>query len=155
VTLGDSVNALVDAIIDRLDGAKASLGISTVTEGDELPTYIEPGTLYVIPLIEGKDTMRIAQGDDTGVQHDFPVTLVGYYKATDIATGLRPTRSYGYAALDLFVGGSAEVLEGTLEDDSTVLGYVKDTATLEVGYARITDYAVHWFIVKMQVTAIL
>jgi len=160
VTTAQRIDGLVDAIIDRLDENKTALGATDVSEGDEDPRYIQANTLYVLPLVEGKDDMKTHPGETGEMQHQFPVSIIGYYKylgRTAIPDGLRPVRKYGYDVIDLFAGGPQEAIEGAAgsgADTETVVGMVTDPSA-ESGYFRVADYVIHYFIVRLNLIAIL
>ncbi len=148
----DKINGLIDAIIARVQTAAPSLGLEAVVEGDEMPTYVAPGTCYIVPLVEGKDRIQTTSGEGTTRIHTIPVTFVAYYKHWTIAEGLRSTRDRGYDLLDTFLGTpAAETIEASVAGE-TVLGYVTDPV-FEVGYARVADYVLHWYILQITVNA--
>ncbi|MFA7122358.1 MAG: hypothetical protein WC277_12825 [Bacilli bacterium] len=166
-------DALIEGIMTRISGAKDTIDIETVREGDELPAYLETNSIYVIPLIEGRDQIKTHMGDDEVVVHEFPVQVVGYYRYTGrtaISDGLRPVRGYGFDVIDLFTPGvsgalATSVTEGAVEPDEFGDGGDPGTTTdvacfftdpsLESGYMRITDYVIHYFIVTLNVKAAL
>ena len=92
----DAINHVIDALIARLNTNLVQLGISKVTETDQEPKYLDPPEAYVIPFVEGKDSIGMFAGGD---EHVYPINIVSFYKYDDIQTGLRPTRTYGLNAL--------------------------------------------------------
>jgi len=147
-----AVDALIDALVYRLQAAGPDLGISQVVEGDEMPTYVEPGICYVVPLVEGKDKIRTVSGEGSTRIHTIPVTFVTYFKHWTIMDGLRSTRDHGYDLLDEFIGTPAdETVEATVGGE-TILAYVQDPV-FEVGYARVADYVLHWYILQITLNA--
>ncbi len=147
------VNGLIDAIIARIEAGGGPLGILAVDERDEIPAYVDPGTCFVIPLVEGKDVMRTPIGGGS-LEHQFSVTIVAYYRYDDIAAGLRPTRDAGYGVLDLFFGDhDRETIEAVVGEEA-LQAYPYDPV-LEVGYARITDYVLHWFIATIKLKVVI
>lgn len=155
---GQLIDAIVDAIVDRITEHKAALGITKVTERDGMPTYVENGECFVIPLVEGKDVMRTPIGGGP-LEHQFPVLIVGHYTEQTVEAGLRSTRNRGYDTLDLFFGSpEKEVVVGRVVQDDDVIGAVAAypyDPVLEVGYARVTDYILHWFIVKLNLKTVI
>ena len=144
----DSINGIVDAILAIITANFATLGITAVTETDEEPRYIEPSQAYVIPFVEGRDTIRTFAG---GNEHTYPVNIVGFYKYDTIQAGLRPTRTYGLDALDLFSGSSGSLYSVTL---SGPVGAEVGDASLEVGYWRNGDYIMHYWTLQLQIRQI-
>lgn len=143
-------DALIDGLMARLNAHKDLLGVSSVLEGDELPTYVTPGTIYVVPLVEGEDEITIHGGvrEPPWGTHRFPITIAGFYYHRDIAPGLRPTRGYGFNCLDLFASPDG-VLVGDL-GDVTVMGEVYDPR-ISAGYMRIGDRILHFWMLKISV----
>ncbi|MFA6364212.1 hypothetical protein [Methanoregula sp.] len=147
----DQINAIVDAIISRVnDNAEALGGLISVTERDEEPAYIEPLTSYVIPFVEGRDTIGIYAN---GEEHSYPVHIVAFYKYPDLATGLRPVRNWGLAALDLFTRTNATIT--TTSALGIPCGAETASATLEIGYWRNGDYVMHFWTLGLQVKQII
>lgn len=176
VALERRIDAVIDAIINRLDTYKADLGGAlSVTEGDENPAYIDTlPSIYVIPLAEGKDQM-ITHGSGE-CTHTFPVVVVGYYKSASVAAALRTTRRYGYHAISLFLGDN-RLLEGSIDSDGSIgadgpgdgetwqsltgvytiqekwPAYVSNP-TLECGYWQVNDRFIHYWIATLTVNCI-
>ena len=79
--------------------------------------------------------------------------IVAFYKYSDLATGLRPVRNYGLAALDLFTRANATITAtsalGVLCGAETV------SAGLEVGYWRNADYVMHFWTLALQVKQVI
>ncbi len=163
-TTAQMIDAIIDTMIARIETNKTALGLSSVEERDEMPGYVEPGACFVIPLVEGRDVMRTPIGGGP-LEHEIPVTIVAHFQTETIAAGLRSTRDRGYGVVDLFFGSpAAETIAGTVieegegEDPDVVIGMpVAHTydPTLEAGYARITDYVLHWFIVKINLKTVI
>lgn len=187
ITTAMKIDGIVDAVMTRIRDAGDSLGIVQVVERDEMPAYVESGDCYIIPLVEGKDVMRTRiGGSGGGIEHQFVLTVVAYFKADSIDAGIRSTRGAGYGVLDLFYGGhDAEMIEafvtvppvdeeeeeeeeeeigGDGDDDpgepeqepvgEYVVAHTYDPV-LEVGYARITDYVLHWFIATIRIKVVI
>lgn len=138
----DAVKALILANITTLGGTSAS----RITEGDEEPTYLEREgygfpCFFVVPLVEGGDRIHTHMGG-TLQDHDFPITVIGYYKTDKISDGIRTTSDYGYDFVDLIAG---KHLTGT-----GFGGYLLDPV-LDIGYQRVVDNIVHWWIVRFDV----
>jgi len=163
-TTAQLMNAVIDAMIARIETNKTALGISSVEERDEMPGYVEPGACFVIPLVEGRDVMRTPIGGGP-LEHEIPVTIVAHYRTETVAAGLRSTRDRGYGMIDLFHGShAAETVEGSVVEEGegeepdvvlgTALAYTADP-TLEVGYARVADYVLHWYIVKISLKTVI
>lgn len=142
----DAINGVIDAILARITANFTTLGITAVTEKDEQPRYINPPEAYVIPFVEGRDTIRMLQG---GEEHTYPVNIVGFYKYDDIVTGLRPVRTYGLAALDLFTRAN-----GTITSADGLHGAEANSAFFEVGYWRNGDYIMHYWTLQLQIVQI-
>jgi hypothetical protein len=143
----DAINGIIDTLIARLNANSVLLGISKVTETDQEPRYLDPPEAYVIPFVEGKDTIGMYAGGD---EHTYPINIVAFYKCDDIQTGLRPTRTYGLNALDLFNGDN-----GTLITSSGLYGAEANSALLEVGYWRVGDYIMHYWSLQLQMRQIV
>ena len=146
----DQINCVIDAIIARITTNLVALGLNQITERDEEPTYINPPEAYAVPFVEGRDTIQIYSN---GEEHTYPLHLIGFYKYTDITTGLRPTRGYGLAALDLFTRENATV-RGTSELGVLCGGEIVN-ASLEVGYWRLGDYVMHYWTLNLQVKQVV
>jgi len=149
VSSADAINGIADTIIARITANFTPLGLTTITETDQEPQYIDPGTAYIIPFVEGKDTIKIFNG---GEQHNYPINLVGFYKYPDIPTGLRPVRSYGLTALDLFTRKNATL---TYTVNKTTYGSEVVGATLEVGYWRNGDFIMHVWTLQLQMQQVI
>lgn len=149
-TTAEMFDALVDALIALLAANLEALGATAVIEGDELPSYVDPGTIYVVPLVEGEDEITFHGGRHEPPQgdHRFPITVAGFFYHRDISSGLRPTRGYGFNCLDL-LGVQDMVLAGDL-GDGTVMGEVYDPR-LSAGYMRIGDRVLHFWMLKITV----
>lgn len=185
ITTAMKIDGIVDAVMTRIRDAGDSLGIVQVVERDEMPAYVESGDCYVIPLVEGKDVMRTRIGGSGGLEHQFVLTVVAYFKSNSIEAGIRSTRGAGYGVLDLFYGGhDAEMIEAFVtvppvdeeeEEEEEEIGGDGDgdpgepeqepvgeyvvahtyDPVLEVGYARITDYVLHWFIATIRIKVVI
>ena len=146
----EAINGAIDALIAVITANLTTLGLTAVTEPDQEPRYLAPPEAYVIPFVEGIDSIKILSG---GEEHTYPINVVGFYKYVDIQTGLRPVRTYGLTALDLFTRSN-----GTLH--FTMTGGVKGGAevndtTLEVGYWRTGDYIMHYWQLGLQIRQIV
>jgi len=147
VSSADAINGVIDALIARLNANLVTLGISKVTETDQEPRYLDPPEAYVIPFVEGKDAIGMYAGGD---EHVYPINIVGFYKCETIQAGLRPTRTYGLNALDLFNGSN-----GTLLSSSGLYGAEANSASLEVGYWRVGDYIMHYWTLQLSMRQIV
>ena len=136
-----AINLVIDTLLARITTNFSALGITAVTERDEEPQYIEPSTAYVIPFVEGKDSIRMLSG---GEEHSYPINIVGFYKYADIATGLRPVRTYGLTCLDLFTRNNGTIISA----DGYHAAEAND-ATIEVGNFRVGDYIMHYFSLQL------
>ena len=143
----DAINHVIDALIARLNANLVQLGISKVTETDQEPKYLDPPEAYVIPFVEGKDSIGMFAGGD---EHVYPINIVSFYKCDDIQTGLRPTRTYGLNALDLFNGDN-----GTIQSSDGLYGAEANSSTLEVGYWRVGDYIMHYWSLQLSMRQIV
>jgi hypothetical protein len=150
VSSSDQINCIIDAITGRITTNLVALGLNSVTERDEDPTYLNPPEAYIIPFVEGKDKIGIYAN---GEEHNYPVHLVGFYKYADLATGLRPVRNSGLAALDLFTRANASV-RGTSALGIACGAEIVD-AGLEVGYWRVGDYVMHYWSLNLQVKQVI
>lgn len=144
----NSINATVDSVIKLLtDNASTLGGLVGVYERDESPAIaFDNGVIpvaYVIPLVEGKDNFDIQPGGIPVARHSFPINIVAYYVYPTVEAGIRPTRGFGYTALDLF-----------RETHSLPIGQVIGGG-LEVGYFQVVDVVVHYFILTLNVKAMI
>ena len=142
----NAINGVIDALLARVATNYAALGLTAATsveERDEDPKYINDKTCYVIPLAEGKDTIKMYSG---GEEHSFPITITGFYKYADITTGLRPVRTYGYNALDLFTGNT-----GNIVSSDGLHGAEATDATLEVYYWRNSDFVMYAWSLQLSI----
>lgn len=153
----DIINGVIDTIIGRITTNLVVLGLTSISERDEDPMYINPPEAYAVPFVEGRDTIKLYSN---GEEHTYPLHIIGFYKyqdtatpATAISAGLRPTRDYGLAALDLFTRANATIT-GTSALGVPCGGEIVD-ATLEVGYWRVADYAMHYWGLNLQVKQII
>lgn len=170
VTSKEVIDAFVDGVMARISTAVTAgmFAGATVTEGDEMPGYFDPPAIFVIPLMEGKDQIStsLSMSEIPSGVHKFPITVVGYWKytgSTGRSDGLRPVRGYGYDLIDLFTGGVAETLEvfvtqivegeGEEEDETFTYQYIGHnySPTLEVGYFMVSDYVIHYAIVRLNI----
>ena len=141
-----SINAIVDSVISSLSSATTIGPITGVYERDEHPAIpANEGKLpivYVVPLIEGKDTVTTTI-DDVVLYHSFPISIVAYYSMPDVATSLRTVRNYGYEALDLFK-----------VKQSLPIGQIT-SAIVEVGYWTAPGgQVIHYWIVNLGIKAL-
>lgn len=144
----DQINAVIDAVIARINANLSPLGLDRVTERDEQPAYLTPPEAYAIPFVEGRDTIKLFAD---GEEHTYPLNIVGFYKyqgTSGMTDGLRPTRTYGLTALDLFTRTNATV-RTTSPLGIICGGEIKDDASVEVGYWRNADFAMHFWLLKM------
>lgn len=145
-----AINGVIDALITRLQTNYAALGLTAATsveERDEEPKYIDDKTCYVIPLAEGKDSVKLyANGED----HTYPITIVAFYKYASISTGLRPVRTYGYTALDLFTRTNANIVSS-----DGLHGAEASDATVEAYYWRNGDFVMHAWSLQLQIHQIV
>lgn len=156
----EHINGIVDAIINRLEAAEESLvpegQTLTVIEGDEEPQYIKAlPSIYVIPLGEGGDTISMSQDyTEEGMVHNFSTTIIGFYRYKDITSGIRPTRTFAYNALDLFVGEN-QVVTSYTSDGTMMFGAATiDSTKVKIGYRRDKDFVVHaWILTLNQIGA--
>lgn len=141
-----SINTIVDSVITSLSSATTIGPITGVYERDEHPAIpANEGKLpiaYVVPLIEGKDTVNTTIDDDS-LYHSFPISIVAYYSMPDVATSLRTVRNYGYEALDLFKA-----------KQSLPIGQIT-SAIVEVGYWTAPGgQVIHYWIVNLSIKAL-
>lgn len=139
------IDGIVDAITDRITKNKESLGdYEVIEERDESPVYMDLlPACYVIPIADGKDTIKNVQGMGDATSHSFQVVVAAYYLQSDITTALSTVRGYAYTLVDLFRGDNIAV-------DA---GWVKEF-TLEVGYYEAVDNIIHTFVVRMEIESI-
>jgi hypothetical protein len=138
-----AINGVIDAVLARIAANYTPLGITSVEERDEEPRYIEPSTAFVIPFAEGKDSIKMLQG---GEEHTFPITIVGFYKYPTIAAGLRPVRTYGLVALDLFTRENSTIISS-----DGLHGAEATDATFEVFYWRNGDFVMHAWSLQLSI----
>ena len=148
------LNGVVDVVLSRITSAEATLvppGQNlTVIEGDEEPQYIKAlPSVYVIPLGEGGDSITSPQqADEGGLTHNFSVTVCGFYRYKDISSGMRATRTFGYNALDLFVGDN-QLITAYSPTSSVFYGALTVDAKVKVGYRRDKDFVIHAWILTL------
>lgn len=126
-------------------------GITGVYERAEDPQIAIKDNLvpciYIVPILEGEHhidmTMGALDGQPEYLVHNFTVSLVAYYKMPDINTSLRTVRDYGYFALDIIK-----------QNQSIATGQIY-SADLEFGYFDVVDYLIHYWIIKLDITAII
>lgn len=138
----DTINAMVDSISNKLMTSATTLGgIKGVYERDEDPAIaMEAGHIpccYIIPLIGGDDNIDMTMGGPQAI-HDFPITLIAYYRMPDISTSLRTVRGYGYTALDLF------------RDYQSINTGQLYTSNIEFGYFTVVDVIVQWWSLNLR-----
>lgn len=155
-TTSTRINSIVDSVITDLQTA-TTLGLGSsprVYERDEHPqAALNRGELpcaYVIPVMEGGDTVTSMIGKGAPHRHEFPITVTAYYlgndlTATQLQTDLRTVRDYAYNFLDLY--------KNTTDDRYLATGgNIKDWK-VDVGYwISGGGQVVHFWIVKMSVT---
>lgn len=143
----ETVNACVDAVINRLDDNRAKLGNPQhIYEKLEEPAILAEDhvlpVIHVLPLAERDDTMSLTLGDDESLHHDFGITLIGVYDTTSIKDDLRLIREYGYTCADLFKGDGAAVGPGHIYK-----------ITMGVRAMTIVDHVLQEFVITLQVKA--
>jgi len=156
-TTSTMINSIVDSLISDLQGATTlGLGASPkVYERDEHPqAALNRGDLpcaYVIPVMEGGDTITSYIGETGPHRHEFPITVTAYYMGNDLTstqlqTDLRTVRNYAYNFLDLYKGTS------TGGRYLATAGFIRDFK-VDVGYwISGGGQVVHFWIVKMNMT---
>lgn len=140
----DQINQVIDAMKSRILAQKSTIGnITDVYERDEFPAEaLQAGripAMYIIPVVESKDTIDMSMGSPRIMKHTFPVTLVAYYVMEDVETALRTVREYGYNTIDIF------------KSSQNFAGGVVYNAEIEFGYSTVVDYIVHDFIINLYV----
>jgi hypothetical protein len=160
MTTSTTINAVIDAMISRITTNIASFGgtVNTpVREGDEEPAAVDIfPSLYVVPLLGSGDTMT-QHMNSSALFHEFPLTVIGFYKDYTVNGSLRTTRNYGYAMIDLFAGPTNYKITGTITVEGTPVtigGAVVTSWTLEVMYWRVNDYIVHNFVARFMIKSI-
>ena len=151
MTTSATINSVIDAMISRITTNIASFGGTATTpvqEGDEEPAAVDIfPSLYVVPLVGSGDIMT-QHMNSSALFHEFPLTVIGFYKDYSVAGSLRTTRNYGYAMIDLFAGPVNYKINGT------VGGAVVTSWTLEFMYWRVADYIVHNFVARFVIKSI-
>ncbi len=156
---GQCLNAITRTLQDRIVANYRRLGLTKptqVSQGDELPGYLpELPWILIVPLGEGADSM-LSMNERTEAEHTFPITVGGYYKGPDLDVYTQQIRSYGGRMVDLM---SERLVEGySVIDGSALAG--RDASvelynpSLDVGAERISDYVLHWWLVKITATGI-
>jgi hypothetical protein len=152
---GWAMLSLTGAIISRLAANYASLGLDSADQiliSDEDPKYMDLPMIGVCPLAEGQDQIHFSN-NVTENEHRFPVSLYGAYKSLDPVQ--YPTECLVYAGrvIDLFsnrVTPDGSAIAGTNASGHLVLGEVQ-SATLEIGVFRVTDYWIPFWVVKLTI----
>lgn len=155
MTTAATIDAIVSGIISRLTANITSLGGTAQTpvrEGDEEPAAVDIfPSLYVVPLVGSGDHMT-QHMNSSALFHEFPVSIIGYYKDYSVSAGLRTVRGYGYCVIDLFAGPTNYKINGTVTVEGepvTLGGAVVTDWSLEPMYFRVADYIVHVFVVRL------
>lgn len=138
------VDGVVDAIITLVTNATTIGTLTGVYERDEHPAIpANEGRLpcaYVVPLIEGKDVIRLTM-TKTNMYHTFPVHVIAYYDMPDVASSLRTVRDYAYNLVDVFATNT-----------SFPSGDISPDMTVEAGYwTSQGGYVIHYWIVGLTV----
>jgi hypothetical protein len=146
------INGIVDGISALMTASAAELGgITGVYERAEDPQIAIKDNLvpcmYIVPILEGEHHMDMTMGAigtmEEHIVHNFTISLVAYYKMPDINTSLRTVRDYGYQALDIIK-----------ENQSIATGQIY-SVDMEFGYFDVVDYLIHYWIMKLDITAII
>jgi hypothetical protein len=151
MTTSATVNNIITTMMARITSNITSFGgtaTTPVVEGDNEPAAVDIfPSIYIVPLINGGDHMT-QHMNDSALWHEFPVTIVGFYKDYTVTNSLRTTRNYGYAMVDLFSGPSNYKITGT------VGGAVVVDWNMEPMYWRVADYIVHNFVVRLSLKSV-
>jgi hypothetical protein len=143
---GTFVQALVDAILSRLDTAKATFGTPTISEWAESVVVIDSlPAVFVLPM-SNKGNIEQAQGSDD-VKITVPITIAGYYNPDNntraqVTTSMRTTRLYAFLVSELFRGDNAII---SFASGGVSTGVIVESLDVEVGYWGIVDEVVHSF----------
>lgn len=156
MTTSNTINGIVDEMLARITTNITSFGgtVNTlIREGDEEPAAVDSfPSIYVTPLVGSGDTMT-QHMNSSALFHEFPVTIIGFYKDYSVSNSLRTTRNYGYAMVDLFAGPTNYKISRTVQ--SVLIGGAVVTGwTLEVMYWRVADYIVHNFVVRLTLKSV-
>jgi hypothetical protein len=146
------INNVVDQLSLLMTASAAELGgITGVFERAEDPQIAIKDNLvpciYIVPMLEGEHHIDMTMGAigsmEEHVIHNFTITLLAYYRMPDINTSLRTVRDYGYTALDVIKAN---------QSIATAQIYSVD---MEFGYFDVVDYLIHFWIMKLDMTAII
>lgn len=152
--MAGSTASKINLIVDRVkyDLANATtLGVasSNIYERDENPAIpANEGrlpALYVVPLVEGKDSFDFTMGARPVSYHTFPINIIAYYEMPDIYDSLRTVRDYAYNCVDVFLADQA-----LCTSPGQIVG-----GTLETGYYVVVDRIIHYWIVVLNIKTIL
>ena len=137
------ISTVIDALKTEIMTNAATLGgITAVYEKDEHPGVAlennEIPCAYVIPIVEGKGTADFTIGGaGSTIRHEFPITIIAYYKADDVNSFIATNRNYLFNMIDI------------IEAKRNMGGYMIYKAEYEVGYYEVSGDIVHFWIVKL------
>lgn len=139
------IDSVVDAMVSSITTNIASLGgtaTTPITEGDEEPHLVRVfPSIFIIPLIEGGDSISWKMGNVTHRFHEYTITVIGLYRTATVSEAMRTTRQYGYTLADLFSGTNSTIT------GSKGTGYVTGVK-VDCGYFRVGDKIIHSWSVK-------
>lgn len=154
MSVGDQINDIVDGYMSRIrDNIRALGGTadSLVIEGDEEPNRITRfPSFFVIPLIEGGDTVQNSMSSDDEL-HEFTITILGVYRKNTVPEFIRQCRSYAFACDAMFRGAENYKVHGpVLRKTAVNVG-----SKVQVYYHRVSPNIIHGFSVRLTVQAYL
>jgi hypothetical protein len=114
-------------------------GIKAVLEKDEHPgVALESDQIpcaYVLPIVEGHMLTEFSIGHDQ-LRHEFPVTILMYYRADDVNSFIALNRNYAINLVDI------------LNDNYNQQGYQIYKTDVTLGYWETSGDVVHFSITK-------
>lgn len=147
--IANRMEAIFKSVVDKLGANLADIGSpATIGDRDEDPMVVandgQLPAVYAIPLIEGYDDISMTMGSQPVAYHDFPISVVGYYRADNTYPYNKTVRRYAYNALELFSN----------HGDTFGNAWVYH-ASIETGYFTAIDYIIHYFVLELHFKALV